>query len=287
MRGGQWQAFYLMEGLAAAGHRQVLAAPAGSGLLRRAAEAGWETAPLRLAALWRLVRQAEIVHAHTGRAHALAAAVDAPRLVVSRRVAFPVKRNLLSRWNYTRPRRFLAVSEHVKRTLLDAGVEADRIRVVYDGAPELPPSAGGAGIVAPATDDPRKGASLLRAAAARAGVRVLFSADLVRDLSRADLFVYLSRSEGLGSGVLLAMSAGVAVIASRVGGLPELVEHGACGLLTENNPEAVAGAIRRLAGDAELRAAFGRQGRQRARERFSLERMITATMEVYREVLSC
>ena len=60
------------------------------------------------------------------------------------------------------------------------------------------------------------------------------------------LFLYITHSEGLGSAVLLAMAAGVPVIASNVGGLPEIVEHERTGLLTENTAQAIANAIRRL-----------------------------------------
>ena len=59
------------------------------------------------------------------------------------------------------------------------------------------------------------------------------SQHLEADLRDAAMLVYLTASEGLGSGALLAMSAGVPVIASRVGGLPEIVRHRETGLLVE------------------------------------------------------
>ena len=57
----------------------------------------------------------------------------------------------------------------------------------------------------------------------------------MRHLHEAGFFVYITHSEGLGSGALLAMSAGVPVIASNVGGLPEAIRHGENGLLVEND----------------------------------------------------
>ena len=53
--------------------------------------------------------------------------------------------------------------------------------------------------------DPLKGSELLRSACQLAGIRMLLSTDLPADLSKADVFVYLSESEGLGSATLLAM----------------------------------------------------------------------------------
>jgi len=82
------------------------------------------------------------------------------------------------------------------------------------------------------------------------------------------------------------MSAGVPVIASRVGGLCEVIEDGVTGFLIQNDPAAIAGLIRRLMNDPALRAALGRKARERARERFSLQRMVDDTLKVYHEVLS-
>jgi glycosyltransferase involved in cell wall biosynthesis len=75
------------------------------------------------------------------------------------------------------------------------------------------------------SNDPLKGAGLLQTAASAAGAQVVFSEELATDLATADVFVYLSESEGLGSAILLAMAQGVPVVASNVGGIPELVEH--------------------------------------------------------------
>src|SRR5258707_6618893 len=100
--------------------------------------------------------------------------------------------------------------------MMAVGVGRERISVVYDGVPLLLPSAASSRIVAPASADPRKGATLSAEAARLAGMPLHFSTDLETDLKDAGLFVYITQSEGLGSGVLLAMSAGVPVIASNV-----------------------------------------------------------------------
>ena len=97
--------------------------------------------------------------------------------------------------------------------------------------------------------------------------------------------LYLSRSEGLGSGILLAMLAGVPTVASRVGGIPEVVQHRRTGLLVKNEPRKIAAALRRLAGDSRLRTAMGRQARSRVLAEFNPRRMALRTAAVYSDVL--
>jgi glycosyltransferase involved in cell wall biosynthesis len=287
MRGGQWQVLYLLEGLAAAGHPATLLAQPGSPLYDMGLHEGLDVRPVGLAAVARLSRAVDLTHAHDARAHTLAAlAARSPR-VVSRRVAFPVRRGLLSRWKYRRAAQFLAVSQCVRRTMVEAGVPAKRVSVVYDGVPLRPASPGGSWLLAPLTDDPRKGAALLREAAALADVEVRFSANLEEDLPRSAAFVYITHQEGLGSGVLLAMSAGVPVVASRVGGLPEVVEHARTGLLVENTPEAIATGLRRVLENRAEAQGLAACARRNVAERFSAEIMVRATLEVYARVLGC
>src|ERR1035441_8868058 len=82
---------------------------------------------------------------------------------------------------------------------------------------------------------------------ARMGLRMV--ANLEEEIPEAAVLVYVTNSEGLGSGALLAMSATVPVIASNIGGLPEVIRHGENGLLVENREDAIAGAIRQLLDD--------------------------------------
>jgi glycosyltransferase involved in cell wall biosynthesis len=281
MRGGQWQVLYLLQGLAGAGHKVRLLAPPSSPLYRAAEEKGWECRPAGVGAIARTSGVFDLVHAHDARAHTLAAVAARRPLVVSRRVAFPIQRNPLSRWKYGRAARFSAVSEFVAARLREAGVPAEKISVVYDGVPAASVSTRAGPIVAPATDDPRKGSALLRQAAALGGFEVTFSTRLREDLRDASLFVYITREEGLGSAILMAMAAGVPVIASRVGGIPEAL--GDSGVLVENTPEAIAAAV---AGREEaIRLAAG--ARRRIEEMFSLDSMVRGAVEVYHRVLTC
>jgi len=287
MRGGQWQALYLLRGLAEAGHRACLLAPSGSPLLRAAQSAGLDAHALTWPALARALRSPDLVHAHDARAHSFGLLGPKP-LVAARRVAFAPKRGVASRWKYARASRYIAVSNFVRQTLISAGVDAARVSVVYDGVPLAAGVVGAerALVVALDSADPGKGRRIVSEAAALAKIPVHFSNDLARDLGRAALFVYISDSEGLGSAALLAMAAGAPVVASRVGGLPEVVEHGVSGLLTENDPRAVADAMARLLTDRSLAERLAACARERAAREFTVERMIAGTLEAYERTLA-
>ena len=98
MRGGQWQALYLIERLTDA----VLLARAGSPLFEEAARRNLDVRALTFRALTAAAKQADLVHAHDARSHTLTAIAGVAPLVVSRRVAFPVKRGFFSLWKYAR-----------------------------------------------------------------------------------------------------------------------------------------------------------------------------------------
>ena len=281
MRGGQWQALRLAQGLAAAGEEVLLLAPAGSPLYATANDLHLDVRPLRPLAVAQLARKADLVHAHDARAHTLAA-LGAPGrpLVVARRVAFPIR----SRWKYRRAARYIAISSFVRNMLVAGGVAPSRISIVYDGVPLASAMPGPSRIVAPGLDDPLKGRRIVEEAACLAGVAVDFSCNLERDLEGAALFVYITAAEGLGSAALMAMSAGVPVIASRVGGLPEVIAHGENGVLVENSPPAIAAAMRRLLDDAPLARRLGAQGRRTVEERFTVDAMVRGTIDAYRQV---
>ena len=106
-------------------------------------------------------------------------------------------------------------------------------------------------------------------------------------LAAADLFVLSSRSEGLPLSILEAMAAGLPVVASDVGGVPELVVDGETGLLVPpGDPHALAAAIDRLLDDPDLRRRLGAAGRLRVSEQFDLESTQRAHLDLYRTLLA-
>jgi hypothetical protein len=288
MRGGQYQVLLLLDGLRDRGHESVLLARKGAPLWRAAVSAGHHVAPASPLTVWNWSGRSEIVHAHDARAHTMAALASRRRFVVSRRVAFPVKRTFVSRWKYGRAAGYVAVSEYVAAELRRAHVPAQRIHIVYDGVaatsaaenwdPSYP-------IVALRSPDPGKLGALVEKAAELAGVEVQFSTDLPASFRRASAFLYLSDSEGLGSGALLAMSVGVPVIASEVGGLAEVFVHDSSGLYVRNDAGEIASAIRKLQGDRALALRLRTGGIERVRELFSAEKMISDTLVVYERAL--
>jgi glycosyltransferase involved in cell wall biosynthesis len=85
-------------------------------------------------------------------------------------------------------------------------------------------------------------------------------------LARADAFVFPTRGDAVPWVVLEAMAAGLPVVSTRVGAIPEMV--GDAGLIVERDPDSVARAIGALAADPDRRAALGRAGRARVAEHY-------------------
>jgi glycosyltransferase involved in cell wall biosynthesis len=103
----------------------------------------------------------------------------------------------------------------------------------------------------------------------------------------ADLVVIPSHSEGSPNVLLEAMAANVPVVATRVGGIPEIAVDGETALLVEpRDPEAMARAIRRMLGDPGLRAELTRKGRRLADEKHSLEAYGRALTGIFQNVLA-
>jgi glycosyltransferase involved in cell wall biosynthesis len=101
-----------------------------------------------------------------------------------------------------------------------------------------------------------------------------------------DVFALTSRSEGMPLSVLEAWAAGLPVVATRVGGLPELVDDGRTGILVEFGDEAaLAGALGGLIADRARARWLGAAGREQVEARFSLERMAEAYQRHYLELL--
>jgi N-acetyl-alpha-D-glucosaminyl L-malate synthase BshA len=101
-------------------------------------------------------------------------------------------------------------------------------------------------------------------------------------LPLADVFLLPSSSESFGLVALEAMSAEVPVVASNLGGLPEVVEHGVTGFL--HDPRSIDGfvsSVLRLLKSERLRRTMGRRGRQVARQKFDVNDMVDRYTKVY------
>lgn len=284
MRGGQHQVLLLLKTLQSAGCQQSLLVRHSGALAEAARSAGFSVNVGGAASIWNFSRAVDIVHTHDARSHLLAATASAVKFVVSRRVAFPVRRSLASRWKYARAARYIAVSLCVARELESAGIPRSKIDVVYDAvdAPECLPTRDLAGpAIALASTDPMKGRDLVERASHVSGIPVVFSDGLARDLPRGSVFVYITRSEGLGSAALLAMALGVPVVASDVGGLPEIVEHEKTGLLTHNDDRSIAHAMRRIREEPNLAIDLRSAAFNAVKERFSPDLLAEATLASY------
>jgi D-inositol-3-phosphate glycosyltransferase len=180
--------------------------------------------------------------------------------------------------------RVVSVSRLVERkglgNVISALASLPDVELVVAGGPER----------ARLFDDPQ--ARRLRTLAHEVGVadRVHFTGGLLREqvaalLRSADLVVCVPWYEPFGIAPLEAMACGVPVVASAVGGLIDSVVDGVTGRhVPPRRPDAIAVAVRELLDDPALRAALGRGGVERARVRFSWERVADATLQTYREV---
>jgi L-malate glycosyltransferase len=119
-------------------------------------------------------------------------------------------------------------------------------------------------------------------------VRLLGRIDeLAPFLAALDVYVSASRAEAFGLALVEAMACSVPVVASATDGSRDIIEDGTTGqLVPVGAPEALADALVTLLDDADARATLGAQARTAAHTRFSLERMIDETEQVYREMMN-
>jgi sugar transferase (PEP-CTERM/EpsH1 system associated) len=111
--------------------------------------------------------------------------------------------------------------------------------------------------------------------------------DVPHLLPALDVFVQPSLHEGLPNTVLEAMAAGLPVVATAVGGTPEVVVDGLTGVLVPpRDSSALAGAVAMLLSDQNLRHGMGQAGRERVAKHFAARRMIEQTERLYEQLLS-
>lgn len=118
-------------------------------------------------------------------------------------------------------------------------------------------------------------------------VRLLgFRDDLPRIMSGADLAVLTSDNEGTPVALIEAAAAGTPAVATRAGGVPDVIAPGTGVLVPPGDPAAFASALGCLAADPQLRRQMGRCAREHVRERFSAERLLRDTDALYQALLS-
>jgi len=111
--------------------------------------------------------------------------------------------------------------------------------------------------------------------------------DVARLLHAFDLYVLCSVTEGLSLSILEAMAAGLPVVATRVGGNPELLDQGRAGILIPaRDPDALADAIIDLLINREKASALGRAARERARRSFDIRTVARRLEEIYERALA-
>lgn len=345
-RGGQRQALFLVRELKNKGFQVFFVVQPRSPLEQKAREAGVAVIPLAMKGeadllasirLSLLMKRKRCQLAHFHDAHSLSIGLRAaswarvPLIVAHRRVDFPIGRHFLSRRKYGQKiEAIIAISEGIKKVLVEGGVPAEKIAVIPSGIDFsvfdeikdrnfLQREFGFAdddflvGIVA-ALEDHKGHAYLFQATKIirehspkiklivvgtgslrlelesqvhQLGIEDIvfflgFREDVPRILASLDLFVLSSHLEGLGSSLLDAMASRLPVVATRAGGIPEIVRHGETGLLVPpKDPEALAKAIIELYHDRNLANYLAEKGREYVRRHFSAEAMADRVVDLY------
>jgi glycosyltransferase involved in cell wall biosynthesis len=114
-----------------------------------------------------------------------------------------------------------------------------------------------------------------------------FRTDVLALLKNFDLFALSSVAEGMCTALVEAMAASKAAVATSVGGVPEVLADGETGFLVPpRHPEAMAARIIELLRDETLRSRMGRAALERARDAFTIDRMVDGTMAAYDTLLN-
>lgn len=242
----------------------------------------------RLWARWKYRRYARVICISEGIAAVLRdEGVDAQRIRVVRSAVDA------SAWTRPAPRTQLCAAFGIPEARVIAGVAAQLIdrkghRVLFEALARMAPSR--RPFVICFGQGPQREA--LDTEVARLGLTddvhfAGFRRDLPDWMGALDLLVHPAYMEGLGVALLQAAAAGVPIVASRAGGMPEAVRDGENGLLVApGDIEALRVAVERLCNDAALRRQLGDGGRALISREFSLDAMVEGNLSVYRELLS-
>lgn len=352
-RGGQRQSLFLAKELKRKGLPFFFIVQPESPLHQKACEAELPVLPFKirnefdLPAILRLAwamkrKKCLLVHFHDAHSAAVgsvaASLAKVPFRIITRRVDFPLKKNYFSRRKYMKNvDAIIAISEGVKKVLVEGGVDPENVEVISSGIDfssfEEDSSALTSkdylhcefsfavddylvGIVAHLAD--HKGhqyliqaTKILKQQAPKIKTIIVgegplsmeldrqakeldvediifflgFRKDIPKILSSLDLFVLSSHLEGMGSSILDAMASRLPVVATKVGGIPEVVINGETGLLVPpRNPSALARAILRLYSDKTLASRLGQKGYELVHRKFSAEAMADKVVRLYEKI---
>lgn len=352
-RGGQRQSLFLAKELKRRGLPFFFIVQPESPLHQKACEAELPVLPFKmrnefdLPAILRLAwamkrKKCLLVHFHDAHSAAVgsvaASLAKVPFRIITRRVDFPLKKNYFSRRKYMKNvDAIIAISEGVKKVLVEGGVDPENVEVISSGIDfssfEEDSSALTSkdylhrefsfavddylvGIVAHLAD--HKGhqyliqaTKILKQQAPKIKTIIVgegplsmeldrqakeldvediifflgFRKDIPKILSSLDLFVLSSHLEGMGSSILDAMASRLPVVATKVGGIPEVVINGETGLLVPpRNPSALARAILRLYSDKTLASRLGQKGYELVHRKFSAEAMADKVVRLYEKI---
>jgi glycosyltransferase involved in cell wall biosynthesis len=114
-----------------------------------------------------------------------------------------------------------------------------------------------------------------------------FRDDVLAVMQQFEVFVFSSYLEGLGTAILDAMALRKPVVATRAGGIPEVVQDGVTGrVVPPRDPQALAQAVSQLLRYPEQGTRFGEAGRKRVEQHFTALQMATHTLQLYRRLLN-
>ena len=222
-------------------------------------------------------------------------------------------------WAGRLPHAFVCVSRSSAVAMTDLGLPPDRISVIWNGIdlekyPFAGPKPDGPAVTVARLNPEKDIATLLRAAAVVAQSLPMFRLEIAGDgperpaleqlsaslgmqdhvrflgeihdvpclLARASMFVLSSRTEGVSLTILEAMARGLPVVATSVGGNPEVVAHETTGILVPaGDPDALASHLLWLTRHPQISEAMGRAGRQRVEAFFDCRRMVAQYERLY------
>lgn len=345
-RGGQQQAIYLIEGLLKEEIPLMLICRKDSKLYDYAQKHQIPTETLALRseydllsalALKRLIvkHKAKVLHCHNSHALGLGILtkffIKIP-LVASRRVDFPLKKNIFSQYKYRSKKldKLICISDNIRRIVRQSKIAKDKIitirsaiditkadRLGHRDNVESELSAGDfiIGTVAALTGH-KDYPTLIEAAEIvireRSQVKFLAIGDgkLAEDLQlliaskglqdkfillgyktnvydylkRFDIFVLASKLEGLGTSVIDALACGKAIVATKAGGIPEMIVDGVNGLLVEKqNPQALAKSLIKLVDDSNLRDKLSKEAKASAKL-FDITKLVEDHISLYKRL---